>query len=93
MRERIQMIIARYDEISAKLSDPKTAADNKLYAELMKEYKNLTPIVDMYNKYQKAEKACLDSKALLDDNSLDKELRELAEVDYIENKALMEKCD
>ena len=92
MRERIQMITARYDEISAKLSDPKAAADNKLYAELMKEYKNLTPIVEMYNKLQKAEKACLDAKSLLDDSSAEEELRELAELDYIENKALMEKC-
>lgn len=93
MRERIQMIIARYDEISAKLSDPKTAADNKLYAELMKEYKNLTPIVEMYNRYVGAEKSCLDAKALLDDITTEAELRELAELDYIENKALVEKCE
>ena len=87
------MIIARYDEISAKLSDPKTAADNKLYAELMKEYKNLTPIVEMYNRYVGAEKSCLDAKALLDDITTEAELRELAELDYIENKALVEKCE
>lgn len=91
MQEKLQMIIARHEEISAKLSDPKVAADNKLYAELMKEYKNLTPLVDMYKKYTAAEKTCLDAKELMEEAASDEELRELAEVDYLENKALMEK--
>ncbi len=92
MQEKLQMIIARHDEISAKLSDPKVAADNKLYAELMKEYKNLTPLVGMYKQYTKAERNCLDAKELMEESASDEELRELAETDYLENKALMEKC-
>lgn len=92
MREKLQMITARYDEISAKLSDPKVAADNTLYASLMKEYKSLAPIVDMYNQYKKAEKNCKEAKNLLDEAGSDEELRELAENDFTENKALMEKC-
>lgn len=91
MHEKLQMIIARYDEISAKLSDPKTAADNAVYASLMKEYKSLTPIVEMYNQYKKAEKNCKEAKNLLDEAGLDEELRELAENDFTENKALMGK--
>ena len=91
MQEKLQMIIARHDEISAKLSDPKVAADNKFYAELMKEYKNLTPLVDMYKKYTTAERTCLDAKGLMEEAASDEELRELAEADYLENKALMEK--
>lgn len=85
------MITARYDEIGAKLSDPKVAADNALYASLMKEYKNLTPIVDMYNRYKKAEKNCNEAKNLLDEAGSDEELRELAENDFTENKLIMEK--
>lgn len=92
MQEKLQMIIARHEEISAKLSDPKVAADNKLYAELMKEYKNLTPLVDMYKRYTEAERTCLDAKELMEEAASDEELRELAEADYLENKALMEKC-
>ena len=48
MLEKIGMAQARYDEINAKLSDPKVVADNKLYTELMREYKNLTPLIDKY---------------------------------------------
>ena len=91
MLEKLQMITARYDEISAKLSDPKVAADNALYAALMKEYKSLTPIVDTFNRYKKAENNCKEAKILLDEAGSDEELRELAENDFEENKLIMEK--
>lgn len=91
MLEKLQMITARYDEISAKLSDPKVAADNALYAALMKEYKSLTPIVDTFNRYKKAENNCKDAKNLLEEAGSDEELRELAENDFEENKLTMEK--
>ena len=91
MLEKLQMITARYDEISAKLSDPKAAADNALYAALMKEYKSLTPIVDTFNRYKKAENNCKEAKNLLEEAGSDEELRELAENDFEENKLIMEK--
>ena len=93
MIDKIRLAEARYDEISAKLSDPKVAADNKLYAELMREYKNLTPLIDMYKKLKKAEKTCLDAKEIMEEAVSDEELREMAQADYIENKALMKKCE
>ena len=75
MLEKIAMAQARYDEISAKLSDPKSVMDNKLYTELMREYKNLTPLIDMYKKYLKAEHDYEDAKSALDDSSSDADFR------------------
>ena len=43
----------RYNEINEKLYDPNIVSDQKLYAELMKELKNITPIVEKYQEYQK----------------------------------------
>ena len=40
----------RYNEINEKLYDPDIVSDQKLYAELMKELKNITPIVEKYKK-------------------------------------------
>ena len=56
MNEKLMMAEARYDEISAKLSDPAVIADNKLYRDLMREHKNLTPLMEVWHKYKKAQR-------------------------------------
>ncbi|MCH5205011.1 MAG: peptide chain release factor 1 [Oscillospiraceae bacterium] len=90
MQEKLDMIISRYDEISAKLSDPKVVADNKLYTELMREYKNLTPLIEVWQKYQKAVKNRESALSEISEAGGDEELRELAQSEYEENKALAE---
>ncbi len=91
MLEKIGMAQARYDEINAKLSDPKVVADNKLYTELMREYKSLTPLIDMYRQYLKAEHDYEDAKSALDDSALDAEFREMAEEEMLSAKSEIEK--
>ena len=91
MLEKIGMAQARYDEINAKLSDPKVVADNKLYTELMREYKSLTPLIDMYRQYLKAEHDYEDAKSALDDSAHDAEFREMAEEEMLSAKSEMEK--
>ncbi|MCH5208419.1 MAG: peptide chain release factor 1 [Oscillospiraceae bacterium] len=90
MQEKLQMIISRYDEISAKLSDPKTVSDNRLYTELMREYKSLTPLIEVWQRYKKA----LDNRdsafTEMSEAGDDEELRELAQSEYEENKALVQ---
>lgn len=78
---------AHYEEISEKLSDPGIIADNKQYASLMKEYKNLTPIIDKYREYKQAVQAVEDAKELMND----KDMKELAEAEYEENSEKIEK--
>ena len=55
MFEKLALMEQKYNEISEKLSDPEVVSDNKLYAQLMKEFKNLTPIVEKYREYKKAQ--------------------------------------
>jgi protein subunit release factor A len=45
MLEQLRETCEHYDEISQKLADPQVIGDNSLYRTLMKEYKNLTPVV------------------------------------------------
>ena len=49
----------RYNELSNKLSEPDIANDQKQFAELMKEFKNLSPIIEKYKEYQSAENLSL----------------------------------
>ncbi len=91
MNEKLVMAEARYDEISAKLSDPAVIADNKLYRDLMREHKNLTPLMEVWQKYKKAQRGFDDAVEALNEAGGDAELRELAQSEYDENKAAMEK--
>ena len=69
----------RYNEINEKLYDPDIVSDQKLYADLMKELKNITPIVEKYKEYQKASTAEAEAKEMLDAGGLDKDFREMVE--------------
>ena len=54
MLDKLKSISDRYDEINEKLSDPSIMSDLSQYKALMKENKNLAPIVEKYNEYKKA---------------------------------------
>ncbi|MBE6901356.1 MAG: peptide chain release factor 1 [Ruminococcaceae bacterium] len=93
MLDKLRMADARYDEINNKLSDPTVIADNALYKELMKEYKSLTPLIETYRQYQKAERDFIDARSALDEAGADEELRELAQEEYSVNKERMEQLE
>ena len=46
MIDKLQAVRNRYDEISNQLQDPTVINNNELYRQLMKDYKNLTPIAE-----------------------------------------------
>lgn len=91
MTDKLNAAQARYEEISAKLSDPKVVSDNKLYTELMREYKNLTPLIEVWQKYKSALKNRENAETELSSAGEDEELRELAQSEIEENKLLAEK--
>lgn len=91
MFEKLAIMAEKYNEIGEKLSDPDIVTDNKLYAQLMKDYKNMTPIIEKYNEYQKAFSAFCDAKEMLDEGISDREMKELAQAELEESKADMER--
>ncbi len=90
MFEKLAMTESRYEEISSKLSDPEIIGDNKLYAQLMREYKNITPVVEKYREYKKTENSLNEAKEILSDTGLDKDFRDMAQTEYEENKTALE---
>ena len=86
MLEKLELAQARYEEISIKLSDPSVISDNELYKSLMKEYKNLTPLIETFKDYKNAVATCRDAKALMDEPSDDAEMKEFFALTYEENK-------
>lgn len=85
MFENLQVFENRLEELNLKLYDPQTAANRELYAELMKEYKELEPIVEAYREYRRCVQALTGAKELLEESS-DRELRELAQAELKESE-------
>ncbi len=91
MFEKLMLMEQRYEEISEKLSDPEVVSDNKLYTQLMKEFKNLTPIIEKYREYVSAKKRHDEAKELLDGGGLDKDFKDMAQAELEESKEETEK--
>ena len=80
----------RYQAINDQLMDPNVVSDPKQYAQLMKEYKNLTPIVEKYREYKKAQEDMDEAKMMLEESGLEKDFRELIEEQYETSKKQIE---
>ena len=80
----------RYQAINDQLMDPNVVSDPKQYTQLMKEYKNLTPIVEKYREYKKAQEDMDEAKMMLEESGLEKDFRELIEEQYETSKKQIE---
>ena len=92
MFENLQVFENRYEELNLKLYDPQSAADRELYAALMKEHKEITPIVEAYRAYQGCVESLAEAKELLEETS-EQELRELAQEEIRENSELLARLE
>lgn len=91
MFEKLSAMMQKYDEISEKLSSPDIVSDTKLYAQLMKEFKNMTPIIEKFREYKKAQASYEEAKELLDGGGLDKDFKEMAQSEFEESREIMER--
>ena len=89
MLDKLKETEARYRDMEAEMADPAIFSTPERYAALMKDYKNLTPIIETYREYRRAEAAHEDALFLLEDSS-DPELRELASAELKESKQKIE---
>ena len=55
MLEKLKEAEYRYVKMEQELSEPEIFSDPERYASLMKEYKGLTPIIEKYREYIRAE--------------------------------------
>ena len=78
MFEKLIPIAAKYEDIEFRLSLPETAADPAVYTALIKEYHNLTPLVEAYRLYRGLEDARADALELAE-LADDPELKDMAE--------------
>jgi peptide chain release factor 1 len=87
MLEKLEGVKARFVEVGEQLTAPDVMSDMKRYIKLNKEYKDLQPIVESYERYKSTIDNLESSRQLLSVEK-DEEMREMAkiEIDELLNK-------
>lgn len=92
MIDKLQQVEERFEKVNELLCLPETVSDQSKYASLMKELKNLTPLVETYREYKKAVSDGEAAKEMLAEKP-DKDLKELLELEIEECKIKVEELN
>ncbi len=84
LAEKLSNVVNRYEEINSLISSPDCSPDDMV--KMNKELAELTPVVEAIKDYQRVEQNFKDAKSMMEDASLDKEMRDMAEAEYYELK-------
>ena len=90
MFEKLEKIKERFEEVYRLLQLPETVSDQELYRDLNKEYKNLTPVVEEFDRYLASKKEAEEAEEILSDPDSDGDLREMAREQKEEALAAMQ---
>lgn len=82
----------RYSAIEREIASPEVISDVERYTKLMKEYKALTPVVEKYREYEKTSRDAEGARELMSAEG-DPEMRALAEEEYYELRASLERLE
>ena len=93
MFQKLEAVERRFEELEQKISDPAIIANQNEWREYMKEHAELEPIVEKYREYKKTEKQYEEAKEMMDDASMEKELKDLAEMEMLEAKEKLPKIE
>lgn len=89
MFDKLDFILEKYEELSAKVSDPDVIADQPLWQKHIKEMGEMEPIVKKYKEYKKAKESVAEAKEILEMED-DAELREMAKMELSEQEDSIE---
>ncbi len=91
MIEKLEQIEIKYEKILSDLEKPETVSNQEEYKKLMKEHKTLSPIVEKFREYKKAESAVIESEEMMKE-PLDAEFKAMCEEEYKQGKIDMQRC-
>jgi len=92
MLDKLKLAETRYTELEKMLSEAEVINDQKLYRDYSREYKSLTPLIEKYREYKKAEQNFSEAGELLKEPGLDADFREMAQTQLDDNRRIMEQC-
>ncbi len=92
MTDKLDKIVLRYNLLTEEIAKPEVIADNNTWKKLVKEHSSLTPIVECYEEYKKAEVAISEATNLLEAET-DKEMLEMLHEEIVFGKKRREELE
>jgi peptide chain release factor 1 len=89
MFDKLQEVVARYEELDSQLCDPQVISNREQFQRLAKERSDLTELVETYRAYRQTQQRIADNKELL----ADPELRDLAREELEQDRAQLERLE
>lgn len=90
MYDKLDFIVAKYEELSQKVSDPEVINNQPVWQKHIKEMSEMEPIVNKYKEYKKTKDQLADTKEMLDEGGMDEELKEMAKLELSELEDTLE---
>ncbi len=92
MFDKLEALIARYEEIMNELNEPTVADNQARFRALMKEQSDLTPLVEAYKEYRSCKETVEDSLSLLESEN-DEDMREMLKEELNDAKKRIEELE
>ena len=92
MLDKLQLVEQRYAEMAERALQPDFYDDPKAATKLLKEQRQLEPLVETFRTYKKTLQEHKDLREMLD-GSLDAEMRELCQEEFTQSKKLLEELE
>ena len=67
MLDRLAEIETKYEDLAEQINDPDVIANQTEWRKRMKEYSDMTPIVEKYREYKQAKEGIAESLAMLEE--------------------------
>ena len=90
MLDRLAEIETKYEDLAEQINDPDVIANQTEWRKRMKEYSDITPIVEKYREYKQAKEGIAESLAMLEEKQ-EEDFRELLKEELAENKEKAER--
>ncbi len=91
MFDKLVQVEERYNEVNELVCKSEVVADMEQYTKLMRELKQLTPVVEKFREYKKAKETFEESKEMLNDSSLDSDFTAMVKEEFEQSKEDMER--
>jgi peptide chain release factor 1 len=86
--QKLEVLVERFEEVQALLSDPETLSDQEKFIALSKEFSQLEEVTNVFNNYQTAEEDFSLAEDMLKDE--DPDMREMAQEEFKSAKKAIE---
>ncbi|MAI36290.1 MAG: peptide chain release factor 1 [Alteromonas sp.] len=88
---KLEHLVERFEEVQALLGDPDVIGNQDKFRNLSKEFSQLEGVVDGFNAYQKAQEDLASAQEMMNED--DAEMREMAQEEYKDAKAEIERLE